>query len=214
MLEGKLLRSALQTIPVTTFRGVLYRAVTLEALYGFHHSPPYPSLRPLYNLGAPTTGARYTPRNGMPSLYLAEDTDTALAEVNQIFAALRRLQLPTSVSIPPCVLFSVNVSLRQILDLSDPQIRATLQTDVSELVAPWREAQSSPTLPATQRLGREAFDSGRIQALRYPSAQEPDCYCYVIFTDCLGETDFVEVYDPDGNLKECLPPASTSPQSP
>ena len=214
MLEEKLLPSVLETIPVKAFSGVFYRAVTLEALYGFHHSPPYPAIRPLYNLGAPATGARYTPRNGMPSLYLAESTDTAIAEVNQIFATLRRLQLPTSVPISPCVLFSVNVSLKQVLDLSDPQIQVTLQTDLGELLAPWREAQPSATLPATQRLGRESFDSGRIQALRYPSAQEANRHCYVIFTDRLGETDFVEVYDPDGNLKERLPPDASFPQSP
>ena len=82
------LAALLPTLPLQPFQGVLYRAVTLEALYGFHRNPPYPQVRPLYNLGAPAAGARYTPLGGPPSLYLAVDADTAIAEVNQVYARL------------------------------------------------------------------------------------------------------------------------------
>lgn len=204
MLSDAALSALLLTLPRRRFQGALYRVVTLEALYGFHHNPPYPAVRPLYNLGAPVAGARYTPLGGPPSLYLAEDPDTATAEVNPVYARLRQQNPPIAVVIPPCVLFSVQAALYEVLDLTDPAIQSALQTDTQELTGAWRVAVPSP-LPPTQRLGKLAFESGVIQALRYPSAQLPACACYVVFTERLTGAAFIEVFDPDGNLRERLP---------
>lgn len=205
MLDPAALRAVLPGLPVQPYQGVLYRAVTLEALYGFHHNPPYPAIRPLFNLGAPAAGARCTPVGGMASLYLAADTDTAIAEINQIYAQLRRLNPPVMVPIPPCVLFSVQVALDNVLNLNAPTVQAALQTDVAELSAPWRPVQAGVSMPPTQSLGQAAFDCGLIQALQYPSGQLPGHNCYIAFTDRLSGSSFIEVSDSDGNLRERLP---------
>ena len=205
MLPLSALTTVLPTLPVQPFTGVLYRAVTLESLFGFHRNPPYPSIRPLYNLGAPNTGARFTPQGGMPSLYLAEDTDTAIAEVNQVYAKLRQQNPPAMAPIAPCVLFSVHVFLGRVLNLETSAIQRALQTNTTELCAAWRPTQASGNLPLTQQLGQAAFQSGQIQALQYPSAQLASHSCFVIFPDRLTGPAFVEVYDPDGNLQERLP---------
>ena len=204
MLSESDLTALLPALPRQSFRGVLYRAVTLEALYGFHHNPPYPAIRPLYNLGAPAAGARYTPIGGPPSLYLAQEPDTATSEVNPVYARLRQQNPPVAALIPPCVIFSVKAVLDEVLDLTDPAIQSALQTDTRELTGAWRTAPPL-TLPPTQQLGKTAFDGGAVQALRYPSAQSPAHACFVVFTDRLAGAAFLEVFDPDGNLRGRLP---------
>ena len=97
MLDGAALAATLAALPVTSLSSVLYRAVTRRALVG---DPPYPTVRPLFDLGAPQRGARYTPVGGMRSLYLTEDPETALAEVNQAYAKLRRQNPPIMAAIP------------------------------------------------------------------------------------------------------------------
>jgi RES domain-containing protein len=78
MLGPAELAAALATIAGRPLTGNLYRAVSFDALK--RYDPP----QPLYSLSAPRRGARYTPRDGMPTLYVAEDVETAYAEANQI----------------------------------------------------------------------------------------------------------------------------------
>jgi RES domain-containing protein len=198
------LADALAALFPVPFAGTLYRAIHLEALYGFHQPVPYPEPRPLYSLGAPRAGARYTPRGGMPTLYMAEDAETAFAEANQVAAALQALD--PSLSPPkPTVIVSARARLMSVLDLTDPAIRAALGTDETELVAPWRLRQDEGGMAPTQRLGQAAFDSGRFQALRYPSRQLSGRRCLAIFPDRLAGGAFVEIHDPDGNVYQRLP---------
>lgn len=79
MLTGPALRTALPSLPTCSFDGVLYRAVDLESLFGFHQPTPYPQPLPLFSEGARQRGARYTPIGGPASLYLALDPQTAFA---------------------------------------------------------------------------------------------------------------------------------------
>ena len=208
MLAYSQLRNVLPGLPVQPLTGqnVFYRAITLEALYGFHQNPPYTSIRPLYNLGAPAGGARFTPQNGPPALYLTAEPETAFAEVEQFYAKLRQQNPPLFALTRPVVLISVNVHLEQVLDVTDAAIQAALQTTPQELAGSWRVPQNQGLLAPTQELGQAAFDCGAIQALRYESVQHPGHACYVIFTDRLQNTaSFVEVHDPDNNLRERLP---------
>ena len=76
---------------------------------------------------------------------------------------------------------------------------------INELTGDWRTPQSKGVPVPTQELGRSAFDVDTIQALRYESAQNPGHATYVIFTDRLVGKVFVEVNDPDNNLRERLP---------
>ena len=206
MLPRPQLLAILPMLPTHPIEELCFRAVHLEALYGFHRAPPYTSIRPLFPLGAPASGARFTPVGGMNSLYVAADPETAFAEANQIYTASRRHQSSLLLQPPgPTVLFSVRVRIEKCLDLTDVLVMGTLNTSAAELTRGWRR-RNTGTLPATQELGLAAFDSGQIQAMRYPSVRQPGHTCFVIFTDRLAGTPaFAEVYDPDDNLRERIP---------
>lgn len=199
MLAAGALATALTKTPIAQWNQTLYRAVDLEALYGFHQITPYPTIRPLYSLGAPATGARFTPRGGPSSLYMAEDNATALDE------ATLTLATPNPNLHTPKVVFSAKITLAAFLDLTQLPVQTMLGTSLAELSKSWRLPSSSGSLPATQLLGQAVFDSGRYSAIRFPSTKRANGNCFVIFTDRLSPPSFVEIYDPNGNLKERIP---------
>lgn len=199
MLPTRSLRKLLQTITLTPFEGTLYRVVRADVLYGFSKAGPYVP-RPLYNLGPPRGGARYTPRGGASSIYLACDMDTAMREYTQI---------PTPTPLDPSsptgalVTYSVKASLERVLDLSQKKVRKKLETTLAELAEPWRYRKDRRK-PLTHRLGAEAADSDRVQAIIFRSTKGTG-NCIVIFTEALAPPSFVEVNDPAGKLVERLP---------
>ncbi len=83
MHPTRTLERVLKTIALTRYEGFLCRAVKVNALHRFSHTAHY-TPRPLYNLGPPSGGARFTPRGGAPSLYLADDYETSLREYLQV----------------------------------------------------------------------------------------------------------------------------------
>jgi RES domain-containing protein len=95
--------------------------------------------------------------------------------------------------------------LDSVLDISKKEIQETLATTLQEIKAPWRLSQARGELVPTQTFGQAVFDSGRYQAIRYPSAKVPDKTCIVIFIERLNPPSFIEIYDPHGNLKERIP---------
>jgi RES domain-containing protein len=206
MLSGQYLQETLQTLPISTFEGVAYRAVDLEALFGFHRSVPYQQPLPLFSEGARQRGARYTPRGGPASLYLALDPQTAYAEANRVHTrAWMNVQTGGAPALPPTVLISVQIRLQTVLDLTDTGIRKVLQTSTAELLRPWRLAMGRGIPVATQLLGQAVFDSGRYQALWYPSAQSTGAHCLVVFPERLAPPAYVETIDRHGNLPHRLP---------
>ena len=191
MIGYKELIAVLPKLPVDAYAGTLFRRVTLAALQ---------SVEPhqfLYALGAGKDGARFTPRRGPASLYVAEDELTAEAESKQGgFETFRKA------ASPPAVVYSLKVSLKAVLNLTDAKIVKKISSSQAELVAPWRlHRKKAPT----QILGLAAFDSGKFDALRYRSTKNPKGICYVIFTPRLDGASFVELYDPDGNFSERIP---------
>lgn len=76
---GKL-AAALSAVELTSAHGPWSRAIGFRYLV---QAPPGMKGRPqpLWGGGAKTTGARFTPRGGFDSIYLAYDPVTALAEV-------------------------------------------------------------------------------------------------------------------------------------
>jgi RES domain-containing protein len=206
MLSYRQLVAILPTLPMQTVETICFRAVNLETLFGFHRVPPYATVRPLYPLGAPLRGARFTPVGGMASLYVAADPETAYAEVNQVYNKLRSNSQSVSHPPAPTVIFSVAIKLERYLDLADSSVRTALHTNDRELTGAWRRAVRGSSVTPTQQMGKAAFECGHIQALRYVSAQNLGHVCYVIFTDRLtNSSSYAEVYDPDGNLRERLP---------
>ena len=191
MIGYKELIAVLPKLPAAGYTGTLFRRVNLAALQ---------SVEPhqfLYALGAGKEGARFTPRRGPASLYVAEDELTAEAESKQGgFQNFRKA------AAPPAVVYSLKVSLKAILDLTDAKIVKKIGSSHAELAALWRlHRKKAPT----QILGLAAFDSGKFDALRYRSTKNPKGICYVIFTPRLDGVSFVELYDPNGDFSERIP---------
>lgn len=199
MHQTNKLRRLLRTITLTSAQRTLYRVVRSDVLFGFSATGPF-TPRPLYNLGPPRGGARYTPRGGAPSLYLAEDMETAMREYTQISAP--RQIAPASLPGAPAT-FVATVQLERLLDLTERSVRRELGTCRAELAEPWRYRRDRRK-PPTQRLGAEAADGGRIQAIQYHSTKGAGD-CFVIFTDAVEPPSFVEVNDPVGKLVERIP---------
>ncbi len=195
----------LPSLPTVSFEGILYRAVDLEALFGFHQLAPYPQPLPLFSGGARLRGARYTPIGGPPSLYLALDPQTAYAEANRVHTQAWAGMTAAAPALPPTVLISVHARLDSILDITDKSIQQALDTNDRELRRPWRLAQSRGHVVATQQLGQAAFDCGSIQAIRYPSAQSPEAHCLVAFPDRLTSPAYIETIDQHLNILQRLP---------
>jgi RES domain-containing protein len=199
MHSTAILRRLIKTVPVVSLDESLYRVVRADVLYGFFKDGPH-TPRPLHSLGPPRGGARFTPRGGVPSLYLAGDMETAMREYLQIASpqSLRPLQPAGAL-----VTYSAKVSLASVLDLTSPTIQRRLGTSKKELAEPWRYRRDRRKPPA-QILGAVAAKDGRIQAIRYHSTKGPGD-CLVIFTESLEPPTFVEVFDPDDNLVERIP---------
>lgn len=199
MLATGSLRRALATIALTPFDGLLYRVVPAGVLYGFSAAGPY-TPRPLYNLGPPTGGARYTPRGGAPAIYLAGDIATAMYET---------LQVPHTMPLSPpahgtaLVVYNVRVKLERLLDLTSSPMLRVLATTPTELSEPWRFRRDRRK-PPTHRLGAAAAASQRIQGIRFASTKGPGDCC-VIFTERVTPPSLVEVADPAGRLVERIP---------
>lgn len=88
-----------------------------------------------------------------------------------------------------------------VLDLTDETVHTVFETAYQELTGSWLLDDE----PATQRLGKAAYDCGRVAAIRYPSAQwrgerlHPNL---VIFRDRLEQLSggLMRAVDPDGDL--------------
>lgn len=196
------LAAALRSLPRLRCEGHAYRIIAYKYLAAPQSPHPH---RVLYGLGAPTAGARFTPRGGMGTLYLAEDLATAFDEANPEQAILRRADPGLVRPTPPGTHVAVLYRLEAILDLNDLAIQQALGTDGAELTAPWRLAQRRGHVPPTQWLGQAVFDSGIFQAIRYESARVPGAACLAVFPDRLTDPAFLEVYDPDSHIRERLP---------
>ena len=193
------LERVLKTIALTHYQGQLCRAVNADALYGFSRTGHYVP-RPLYNLGPPNGGARFTPRGGMPCLYLAEDYETSLREYLQVGSPAR---LRTTVHNTAFVNYVADVRLEKVLDLTKGAVRRTLGTNLTELKSPWRYRRDR-RIPPTHRLGRVVAKVGHIEAIRFVSSKGQGI-CIVILTDALTPPAYVRVQDPQSRLIAQIP---------
>ena len=204
MRDATALSGVLAQLPTRPFQGTLYRAIDYEALHGFHSPTPYPP-NPLYCEGASAKGARYTPKGGMPSQYLAEDYGTAYEEANQAYLLVQSINPRAVPGSPPTVILSARVEIASVLDVADPAVQQTPGTTLAELAAPWRLFQQGGEIAPTQVLGQAVHQGRYAQALRYPSAVVAGRCCFVLFCDLLTAPSFVEICDPQANLLRRLP---------
>lgn len=199
MLPARALPGALAALRGRPYHGVLCRAVLAGTLYGFQHPDGY-TPRPLYSLGAPSAGARFTPKGGAPAIYLAEDHQTTLREVLQVGRSAR---LTPQMGTGAVVLYTVEVSLRSVLGLTELSVQRALGTNRIELAGPWRFRKSKKKAP-THLLGAAVVRNASFDGLRFESTKGPGA-CLVVFADLVKSPGYVRVHDPQSRLIGALP---------
>jgi RES domain-containing protein len=148
--------------------------------------------------------AKYTGRyhgGGFQILYLAENHDVALSEVEAIFGSPTK---PGGVVPNPSkswVVLNVVVNLQSIVDLTDPSAAHwALSTTVQELTGDWegyarRGPHTRVKVPTgaapTQELGRELFNRGSFEGFRAVSAKRPCNEVLAVFPQRMKPGSFV-----------------------
>jgi RES domain-containing protein len=184
MHKGPKLAKAVRKCARVTVDGVWYRSVDSDMFRRFFGART--AMRPLWGLGAPRGGARFTPKKGSPSLYIAEDVETSNREGLQV-------TLGTAVRPPAGVtrtVYTVELRLSEVIDLRDPTVCALLGTSAAELKLAWRYRMDRK-MAATQRLGRVAANLG-VEGLIFRSTKGVGA-CLAVFTDNLGATSWLQV---------------------
>ena len=157
---------------------------------------------PMSALGAFERGGRYNAPHTFPVLYTADSQMTALLEAEALFTTAdgKLRGAPRD----PDLILTLECSLLRVLDLTVPDIYPELGTSYDELVgaSPSRFILNArKKLTPTQQLGSACFRSGRISALKVPSAQNPKGYCLDILIESLVVGERVAILDKSGRLQ-------------
>ncbi|GMA16741.1 RES family NAD+ phosphorylase [Deinococcus metallilatus] len=165
------LRHALGGVPLTSWSGPLHRVVAGRYIKSLA------SVR-----GSLLANNRYTQAGVCAALYTSHYPELALLEVMQGSAFSEAFPGATPAL---HITFSVRVHLTALLDLMDAQVQERLGTNLQELTGEWKAMNAAGREAPTQRLGRLAFESGRIEAIRYPSKIQPQRGNVLLFKDRL-----------------------------
>lgn len=125
-------------VPLFRYQGLVYRA----------HNPKWFST-PASGAGAMRRGGRFN-RVGAPALYASLDPKTAWMEAQQGFPFKPQ----------PMTLVAYEVNCADIVDLSDPDVRAALKVSVSDLACAWEDMASLGAHPPTWTLADRLIDEG------------------------------------------------------
>ena len=122
---------------------------------------------------------------------------TALLEV-QALVWIPGIAFPLRTA--PWTLVTVDGIVSNVLDLTAASVVDALGTNGEEMTGPWVTRADAPT----QELGRVAYGSEGIAAIKYGSAKKSGGMNLVVFPERLApqSTDFLEVFDPHGNLSQ------------
>ena len=198
MLSEVELGAALSAAKLRAVHGPWSRTIVCRHLVG---PPPSASItrQPLWGGAAKLFGARFTPKEGFDSIYLADDPITALTEVSALVALPGG---PVPVRVAPLVIITADGVVSRVLDLTDAATLALLGTNEQEISGTWVKVARPPT----QVLAQGAYDFGGIAGIRYPSAKHAGGVNLVVFPDRLAgsPSDYLEAYDPDGHLAQRL----------
>jgi len=185
------LAQVLKTASLTSFSGFVYRIV-----------PDRWRTSPLSAIGAVTRGGRFNSPSNFPILYTADSQFTALREVEALFVdAEGRLR---GAPRDPDLILTLECTLLRVLDLTSTDKHLELGTSREELTAlsPSRFLLNARGLhTAAQELGLACFESGRISAIKAPSAVHDGGYCIDILTDSLVDGERVTIRDEAGSLR-------------
>jgi RES domain-containing protein len=179
-----------------------------RALLTPHTEPSYRVIadrwrdNPLSAIGAFERGGRYNAPHTFPVLYAADSQMTALLEAEALFkTADGQLR---GVPRGPDLILTLECMLMRVLDLTVSDLYTDLGTSHDELVSsvPSRFILNArKKLTPTQQLGTACFRSGRISALKVPSAQNGNGYCLDILTESLVVGERIAILDKSGRLK-------------
>jgi RES domain-containing protein len=126
-------------------------------------------------LGSQIHGARWTPKNSFPTVYLCESVEAALQEY---LARARRMKLPDYKSLP-MVMAWVKVKAVNILDTTDAEIAAVIKPILATDRIHWRSIQARREA-VSQAVGR-AIEASCFSGLIAPSQASPGGRNIVIF---------------------------------
>ncbi len=183
---------ALEHAPVEPFTGFAFRVIAERW-----------RASPLSVIGSVRVGGRYNAPNTFPVLYCADSQMTAMLEVEALFTTADG-QLKGAPRDPDLVL-SLHCELARVLDLTDACLCRDLGTTYDELVSlsPSRfilNARGEET--PTQSLGAACSFSGRISAMKVPSAANEAGYCLNILPDSLSVAEEISIHDNSGRINE------------
>ncbi len=157
---------------------------------------------PLSAIGSFERGGRYNAPQTFPVLYTADSQMTALLEAEALFTTADG-QLRGAPRDPDLIL-TLECSLLRVLDLTVPDLYSPLGTTFDELVSAMPSRfilNARKRLTPTQQLGTACFRSGRISAVKVPSAQNAKGYCLDILIESLVVGERVAILDKSGRLK-------------
>lgn len=138
---------------------------------------------PLSGTGARIQGGRWNPRRSFPTLYLALDYETVVAE---FYRSAQRQGLDARDFLPR-ELHTIHLRLDRVLDLRDPASRSVLHLTDEQLRA--------DDLRPCQAIGESAHYLG-LEALLAPSAAGSGTAC-ALFLDRLQPRSLIEVVSSD-----------------
>lgn len=149
---------------------------------------------------------RYS-RDGILSLYVAEDLDTACCEMSGDPTLTRAREVLTEL---PMLTFSVRAVGVTLLDLTSPTVLTALKTTEAEITGPWRHLSTPTAAAPTQELGRAVLADGRFHGILYWSAVAlrggRKSLCAAFFAARLSSTAYIEIVDKSGRWLERWPP--------
>jgi len=203
MLSFEQLESILSQLDNPAINGFFYRAIPNAALYG-KELP-----QPLWSLGPGLYGQRFSPVGSPPALYVAEQPQTAFYEATGLGASLFSVNPQDRPMPAPTTVLTIKVSLKHVLDLTKDSTIAALDMTQNEILCPWQEFMIKDLPVPTHILADAVYQSGRYQAIRFPSSKETGAINLMIWMDKIEPPSFVEVHDPSGRLWQRLPEDNT-----
>lgn len=185
MIQPHLLKKKLIAPYLQPLTGVWYRGINLQYVataLQFSHSSTITSRFHHATLFSQT----------YPLLYLTENPDTALLEVNAVLSPPGSdLAIPNPHS--AWAVLNVNVSLTSVIDVTDSKVEQLLQTNMQELTGDWQgyDLRSKPgasikrtrQAAPTQELGLALYRISGLLGFLTASAKAPNRKNLVIFPD-------------------------------
>src|SRR6266480_3219547 len=148
----------------STFSGVCYRCTESQFAGQI-----------VSGLGSQLHGARWTPKNSFPTVYLCETTEAALREY---LARSRRMRLPDH-KVLPMVMAWIKVKAGNLLDMTDTEIATVINPFLATDKIHWRAIQDQREA-VSQAIGR-AIQEVCFSGLIAPSQASPGSRITVIF---------------------------------